>query len=348
VTSLLFDLPQNTKPTRKRPVRKNVRMLRCRIDRNDEFYTKLDEIEEECDHYAESFRGKNILCPCDTPDSNFVKYFETNFDKFGLKSLTGMGFNPEGNGIKYFKLPGKEPEISTLLLNGDYRSFEALKEIKEADIIITNPPFSLFRHFILMMFRFKKQFLLLGNMVTCGAKDMERLITSRRMWFGYFGQGAMEFILASHYASHKRSEIADDGSLIKYAKVSSICWATNLPVHKQRGYPLPAKYDPAVYKKYDNYDALEVPALISLPYDYDGVMGVPITFVANWDPEQFDIIGFSGGTVQGIPCVEGEYMFRRVYIKKRPDYKGPFSKPHDSVTQNNAELDNAESANNTA
>ena len=314
---MLLSSPPAFSQVRSKPQR-NVQMTGARVARKDEFYTKLVDIATECDNYAEHFRNKHILCPCDGLDSNFLKYFEMNFEKFGLASLTCIGFGGTGQGFKYVKKPGVEPVIEKTLLNGDYRSFEVLALFRETDIVVTNPPFSLFRHFVEMVVRYKKKFLLLGNIVTIGSKDMERLVRTRQMWFGYFGQGAMEFTLPENYPQAMRTETNPDGSVIKFATVSSICWATNLPVNKPFGHKLTAKYDPTTYPKYDNYDAIEVKMLRNIPKDYDGVMGVPITFVVNWDPEQFDIIGFTAcSDIVDNVKINDEVLFRRVFIQKR-------------------------------
>jgi hypothetical protein len=155
-------------------------------------------------------------------------------------------------------------------------------------------------------------------MATIGSKDMERLVRTRQMWFGYFAAKAMEFTLPEHYPQAMRTETNPDGTITKFATVSSICWATNLPVNKPLGHKLTAKYDESKYPKYDNYNAIEVKMLKNIPMDYDGIMGVPITFVANWDPNQFEIIGFTAGSdVVANVQIDGEVLFRRVFIKHK-------------------------------
>jgi hypothetical protein len=294
------------------------RLTKSRVARKDEFYTKYEDIKNECDRYAEHFRHKRILCPCDCPGSNFIKYFEDNFDKFELASLNGVGFNPYGPGFKYTKLPGEEPVHSSLLLKGDYRSPEVLKILKESDIVVTNPPFSLFRNFVEMVVRYNKHYLVLGNIATIGSKDMVRLVKEGNMRFGYFGVGAMEFVLPEHYPKCMRSEINPDGTVSKFASVSSITWATNLPVDKPLGHELTMKYDPDVYKKYDGYDAIEVPMLRKIPIDYEGLMGVPITFIVNWNPEQFEIVSFSNSDyIKGMLAIDGDNCFARVMIRHK-------------------------------
>ena len=154
-------------------------------------------------------------------------------------------------------------------------------------------------------------------MATIGSKAIEHLVMTRQLWFGYFS-GAMEFTLPDHYQKWMREEVRSDGTIQKFATVSSICWATNLDVHKKLGHTLTATYDSNVYKKYDNLNALEVPELKLIPMDYDKTMGVPLSFVVRWDPEQFDIIGFMGGNrIRGSLYVDGENCFRRVLIKRK-------------------------------
>ena len=154
-------------PSTQEKISRSARLTNARVAKKDEFYTKLEDIQEECNHYAEHFRHKNILCPCDGSDSGFLKYFEDNFEKLELRSLTGIGFNPNGStGFKYAKLPGTSPVISSLITRGDFRSPEVLQIIKDLDIVITNPPFSLLREFMMLLARYKKQFLLIGNILT--------------------------------------------------------------------------------------------------------------------------------------------------------------------------------------
>ena len=305
--------PQS-KPGRSAP------MTAARVAKQDEFYTKLEDIRAECDRHADSFKGKHILCSCDCETSNFLRYFEENFERFGLKSLTGVQCNPGGSGIMYVKNPGSLPQKIPLAYSATFQSPAVLKLLRACDVVVTNPPFSLFRSFVEHIVRFKKKFLLLGNMATIGSKEIEYLVMSRQLWFGYFGCGAMEFMLPDHYQKWMREEIRSDGTIQKYATVSSICWATNLPVHKKLGHSLTATFDPSVYKKYDSphWDAIEVPALKKIPKNYFDMMGVPITFVVNWDPEQFEIIGFtSGNRIKGELSVDNENCFRRVLIKRK-------------------------------
>jgi len=258
---------------------------------------------------------------CDSRESNFLRYFEENFDKLHLASLTAYGLNLHGRGFKYVKCPNKPPRTSLLLFNGDFRSSEGCAAIRDADVIVTNPPFSLFRDLVGAVVRYKKQFLLMGNMPTFGTKDMERLVTNRQMWFGYTGCGAVEFVVPEHYQKCHRMVTNPDGTTTKFAKNSSICWATNLPVNKPLGHNLTVKYDPNEHKKYDGLeevDVIEVPALSKIPHDYNGVMAAPLTFLINWDSEQFDIVGFADGKhIKRGLTVDGEDPFRRVYIKRR-------------------------------
>ena len=310
---------QRTQQSQSKPGR-SAQMTAARVAKQDEFYTKLEDIRAECDRHADSFRGKNILCPCDGSGSNFIKYFEDNFDRFELASLVGVQCNLGGLGMMYVKNPGTPPEISPLAYSAVFQSPAVLKLLRACDVVVTNPPFSLFRSFVEHIVRFRKKFLLLGNMATIGSKEIEYLVMSQQLWFGYFGCSAMEFTLPDHYQRWMREEMRPDGSVQKYATVSSLIWATNLPVHKKLGHELTATYDPSVYKKYDSphWDAIEVPALKKIPKDYFDTMGVPITFVVNWDPEQFEIIGFtSGNRIKGELSVDNENCFRRVLIKRK-------------------------------
>lgn len=316
--------------------------------KKDEFYTCLENIEEELAHYREHFRDKIILCNCDDPyESNFFKYFALNFNRLGLKKLittcyvgspvshtvmclddwlngkpnvgtsdseidkkTGRkkipykieiteveDFNKDGAvdlcDVEY--LLKNDANTSTILEGrGDFRSDECIQVLKEADIVVTNPPFSLFREYVAMLMKYDKKFLIIGNQNALTYKEFFPLIRENKVWLGY-NSGDMSFMVPDDYEEREtRFWIDENGQ--KWRSLGTITWYTNLD-HKKRHEPirLYAKYDPEKYPKYDNYDAIEVSKVSDIPEDYMESMGVPITFMDKFCPEQFEIVGFRKG-----------------------------------------------------
>lgn len=275
---------------------KNNNLHNAKKAKNDEFYTRLEDIEKEMCHYREHFRGKVIYCNCDDPkESNFFKFFSLQFEFLGLKKLISTGYKENGHGVAYIyegdkngnNLPD-DSEIQTYELqgNGDFRSEECIEFLKEADVVVTNPPFSLFREVVAQLVEYNKKFLLLGNNNAITYKEIFPLIMSNKMWLGYSNNKTMEFVLSDSYEKWDRIE---NGK--KIGKVPAISWFTNLEHdHRNRPLDLTQRYDPRYYPKYDNYDAIEVSKVMDIPRDYDGVMGVPITFLDKYCPKQFRIV----------------------------------------------------------
>lgn len=319
----------------------NTNLGRAKSTKNDEFYTQYADIQKEVNAYLDYdkdvFRGKTILCPCDDPEwSNFTKFFAGNFDKFGLKKLISTSYaydsknpkpdfqwqptlfemdNPEYDVEKspkqgkIFTLTDKEEPPHNLDKlkwhylkgDGDFRSAEVCELLKEADIVITNPPFSLFREFIAWIFEQNKKFLVIGNMNAITYKEIFPLIMKDKLWLGNgFSGGNAFFGLPQNSKKNYADGVLQDDGLVKFR---NCVWFTNLehgrrhnslklntmaenlrhPGHKEireNGFP-----------KYDNYDAIEVPYTDSIPSDYEGVMGVPISFLDKYCPEQFEIVG---------------------------------------------------------
>ena len=275
---------------------KNNNLHNAKKAKNDEFYTRLEDIEKEMCHYREHFRGKVIYCNCDDPkESNFFKFFSLQFEFLGLKKLISTGYKENGHGVAYIyegdknenNLPD-DSEIRTYELqgNGDFRSEECIEFLKEADVVVTNPPFSLFREVVAQLVEYNKKFLLLGNNNAITYKEIFPLIMSNKMWLGYSNNKTMEFVLSDSYEKWDRIE---NGK--KIGKVPAISWFTNLEHdHRNRPLDLTQRYDPRYYPKYDNYDAIECSKVMDIPRDYDGVIGVPITFLDKYCPNQFRII----------------------------------------------------------
>lgn len=298
--------------------------------KKDEFYTQLIDIEKELKHYKDQFRGKVVYCNCDDPfESNFFKYFAANFNALKLKKLITTSYVKSpivGGQLPLFEMEGlkpkcKEPfkieinevsdvdsdgavglsDIEWLLKHnanvsmplkgdGDFRSHECIELLKQADIIVTNPPFSLFREYVAQLVEHKKKFLILGDQNAITYKETFKLIKENKVWLGYDNNGTKWFQVPMDYdiPTESRKKIENG---IKYFSMGRIMWFTNLDTTKRHEkFNLYKKYTPEEYPKYDNYDAIEVSKVSEIPADYDGVMGVPITFLDKYNPEQFEII----------------------------------------------------------
>lgn len=321
---------------------KNNNLHTAKATKNDEFYTQLEDIENELKYYKEHFRGKVVYCNCDgflnDEKSNFFVYFSLNYEVFGLKGLICTKYNPNGKGRKYEyygDLNGNnypdEEEIFTSDLegDGDFRSEECIELLKKCDIVCTNPPFSLFRQYVGQLFEYKKDFLIIGNVNAITYKEIFPLIKGNKMWLGVssFNKG-MYFGVPDDYTYADTYKFDRERNGKKVMRVSSICWFTNLD-HKKRHEELLLykKYNTEEYPKYDNYDAIEVSKVTSIPIDYDGVMGVPITFLDKYCPTQFEIVGWSrhnnmnmdGGFWLGGKAdatINGKEVYRRILIKR--------------------------------
>ena len=306
---------------------KNNNLHNAKKQKNDEFYTRLEDIEKEMCHYREHFRGKVIYCNCDDPkESNFFKFFSLQFEFLGLKKLISTGYKENGHGVAYIyegdkngnNLPD-DSEIQTYELqgNGDFRSEECVEFLKEADVVVTNPPFSLFREVVAQLVAYDKKFLLLGNNNAITYKEIFPLIMQNKLWMGYSNNKTMEFVLSDSYEKWDRIE---NGK--KIGKVPAISWFTNLEHdHRNRPLDLAQRYDPRYYPKYDNYDAIECSKVMDIPRDYDGVIGVPITFLDKYCPTQFKIVGLDR-YVEDNPhyghrfTIKGKETYARILIQK--------------------------------
>lgn len=240
----------------------------------DEFYTQYADIESELKHYIPQFEDKTVYCNCDNPDtSNFTKYFKDNFDALKLKRLISTGYAANGRGKALdYDGQGKTTELQG---NGDFRSEECVELLKQADIVVTNPPFSLFRAFIATMEKYSKKYLVIGNMNAITYKEIFPLLKDGKMWIGMTFNKTLSFKIPNEYKNY--SFIEND---VKIAKVPSIAWFTNMETNKQN-HPkcLIKTYNESEYPKYDNYNAINVNKTKDIPYDYEGVIGVPITIL---------------------------------------------------------------------
>ena len=281
--------------------------------KKDEFYTQLTDIEKELRHYKEHFQGKTVLCNCDDPRmSNFFRYFQLNFDHLGLKRLITTCYKSQevdlfsqqasekavyliydGDKSGTPALDPKQLQVLPLKSDGDFRSPECVELLKQADIVVTNPPFSLFREYVEQLMQYEKKFLIIGNVNALTYKEIFPLIKENRIWLGFgFQSGNAYFsIPKENNTSYAEGVYNPITGLVKFRNCT---WFTNLD-HSKRHEPLICykKYTPEEYPHYDNYDAIEVSKTADIPEDYDGVMGVPITFMDKYCPEQFEIIGMA-------------------------------------------------------
>ena len=269
---------------------KNNNLHNAKRQKNDEFYTTRATVELELNHYKEHFRGKVVYCNCDDPiESEFTRYFAHKFEDWGLKKLISTGYKESGHGVMYVYEGDKngnlvpdrsEWKITELQGNGDFKSEECVELLKQADIVVSNPPFSLFREYVAQLIEYGKEFLIIGNKNAITYKEIFPLIKENKLWLGISFPN--EFILPN-------------GEITK--TVSGLCrWFTNL-THAKRNKPLDLvqKYDPRYYPKYNNYDCIECSKVMDIPRDYDGVIGVPITFLDKYCPNQFRIVGIACG-----------------------------------------------------
>jgi len=338
----------------------NKNLHRASKAKKDEFYTQLVDIEKELKHYKEQFRGKIVYCNCDDPfESNFFKYFAANFNAFGLNKLITTSyvkspivggqlplFELEGlkpSGKEPFKIEIKEvPDVnkdgainlddveyllkhdkntaSPLKSDGDFRSEECINLLKEADIVVTNPPFSLFREYVAQLMEYKKRFLILGQQGAIIYKEFFPLIKENRVWLGYDNGGTKWFQVPMEYdiPTKSRKKIING---VKYFSMGSVNWYTNLYVAKRhKEFTMYKKYSPKEYPRYDNYNAININRYIDIPMDYEGEMGVPITFLDKHNPDQFEIIGldrYTGKNGDKDFTINGKLLFRRLLIKRK-------------------------------
>jgi len=289
---------------------KNRNLQEAKSLKNDEFYTQLKDIENELRHYRHHFKDKVVYCNCDDPKvSNFFKYFALNFQQLGLKKLISSCYRnmdedlfSEGDSEKAIwleyegELNENMPDDSKVKVHefkgdGDFRSEESIKLLEEADIVVTNPPFSLFREYIAQLMAYDKQFLVLGNYNAVTYKEIFPLIKDNKLWLGYHSGGLM-FRVPSDAPDKSSTLYGEDGN--KYQKFGNITWYTNLPIAKRyENLILYKKYEGHNYPKFDNYDVVEVSKVKDIPLGFDGVMGVPITFLDRYNPDQFEIVGIS-------------------------------------------------------
>lgn len=284
---------------------KNHNLTSAKRAKNDEFYTQLTDIEKELVHYKDFLRGKTVFCNCDDPRwSNFWKYFHLNFSHIGLKKLIATHYDAEQATYMLEYEGGNDADIeegkeTPLQQNGDFRSPECISLLQEADVVVTNPPFSLFREYVAQLIEYRKKFIIIGNQNAVTYKEIFPLIKNNEIWIGYNEKGGTRkgntLLFGIKEGFESKSLVVSGGK--KFAQVSA-WWFTNVD-HDKRHEPLTLfrRYydDPSLYPHYDNYDAINVDKTADIPCDYFEAMGVPITFLDKYCPDQFEILGLGNG-----------------------------------------------------
>lgn len=336
----------------------NTNLGTAKAAKKDEFYTQLSDIEKELRHYRKHFAGKTVFCNCDDPfESNFLKYFVLNFNRLGMKKLIATCYtgSPIANKqLSIFDILGEteeenrpykavvttvydktgdggvdmldvaelfksgENELSQLKGDGDFRSEECLALMNEADIVVTNPPFSLFREYVATLMEHNKKFIIIGNQNAIKYKEIFPLMLENKMWLGYgFNRNC------AHFVSPYKDIASDLDHKEGMIRVSGVMWFTNLDIKKRHEEVILVKrYNPEDYPKYDTYDAIDVSKAIDIPCDYSGVMGVPITFMTKYSPDQFEIVGeLNHGCDNEYdlakPVIDGVEKYTRILIRNK-------------------------------
>jgi hypothetical protein len=315
----------------------NNNLKKAKSDKNDEFYTQLSDIENELRHYKAHFKGKVVYCNCDDPRvSNFFHYFSYNFEKLGLKKLIAtcyksqdidlfsennsekavfLEYNGDKNGTN--EPEREEIEVKQLKGDGDFRSEESIELLKQADIVVSNPPFSLFREYVAQLIEHDKKFIIVGSLNAITYKEIFRFIKEDKLWLGFGFRNGNAYFKTPHTKEFASGVYDEKTGLVKFRNVS---WYTNLDISKRHEELILYKnYNPEEYPKYDNYDAINVDKTKDIPLDYQGVMGVPISFLDKYSPKQFKIVGneYDLDLDKGRGYINGKRMYSRIFIKNK-------------------------------
>ena len=310
----------------------NQLLQKARKSKSDEFYTQFCDIERELQYYPDSFRGKVVYCNCDVPRvSNFFRYFKENYSSLGLRKLISSCYmEQESNQLSvktnrrayYCEYTGSDETMTIKYFNGngDFRSEECVNLLQQSDIVVTNPPFSLFREFIAQIVHYKKQFLVIGNVNAITYKEIFDLIQKNRAWLGVnLGRGISGFIVPEHYQLYGTEvRINDDGQRV--IATNSCLWLTNLELNQRHeDLRLTKKYigNEAKYPKYENCDGININRTKDIPMDFIGLMGVPITFLHKYNPEQFEIVRFRKGDDGKDLRIKGKCPYFRILIRNK-------------------------------
>jgi Adenine-specific methyltransferase EcoRI len=316
----------------------NKLLQKAKKSKSDEFYTQLCDIERELQFYKPHFKDKVVFCNCDDPRvSNFFKYFAGNFEELGIKKIltscyreqSGDLFGGKNQESGFFfeyantdeqKSTINSPEIVPLEGDGDFRSPESVELLKQSDIVVTNPPFSLFREYVEQLVKYNKKFLIIGNVNAITYKEIFKLIKENKAWLGiHLGRGVSGFIVPQYYELYgTEARIDEFGNRI--VSPNNCLWLTNLDTFKRHeDILLTKKYhgNEREYPKYDNYDGINVNKTEDIPLDYKGVMGVPITFLHKFNPDQFDLIKFRKGNDEKDLSINGKCPYFRILIRNK-------------------------------
>ncbi|MGP8311983.1 adenine-specific methyltransferase EcoRI family protein [Enterocloster aldenensis] len=291
---------------------------KAKVNKKDEFYTQLIDIEKEMIHYTKHFRDKVIYCNCDNPEmSNFWKYFYDHFNELGLRELYATFY---GFGASFYRYDGENVGITPLQGDGDFRSDECVQILKQSDVVVTNPPFSLFREYISQLDSHNKDFLIISNINAITYKEVFPLIQANKVWLGVcFGRGISGFIVPENYELYGTETMVDENGN-RIISPNNCMWLTSLDNEKRhQPIKLVKKYEgnEEVYPFYDNYCGINVNKTQDIPADYMGAMGVPITFLNKYNPEQFEIIKFRKGDDDKDLRVNGKAPYFRILIRRK-------------------------------
>lgn len=329
----------------------NAALRKADKNKNDEFYTQLCDIEKELSHYKEHFKGKTVLCNCDDPRvSNFFRFFALKFNEWGIKRLIttcyknqdvdlfSQNTSEKAVWLDYYGNPNDNTstdfstvEVKELKGDGDFRSKECIELLKQSDIVVTNPPFSLFREYVELLLSYDKKILIIGNVNALSYKEIFPYIKNNQLWLGAsIHSGDREFGVPDSYPLTAASSRVDaEGN--KYIRVKGVRWFTNLDFkERHEDLILYKNYTPEEYPKYDNYDAINVDKTSDIPLDYEDKMGVPITFLDKYNPEQFEIIDGIGRysilnneetkkAGKYLSMINGKALYFRIIIKKKSE-----------------------------
>lgn len=293
---------------------------KAKVNKKDEFYTQLIDIEKEMIYYTKHFKDKIVYCNCDNPEvSNFWKYFYENFYELGLRKLYATFY---GEGASFYRYDGEDVIITPLQGNGDFRSDECVQILQMSDVVVTNPPFSLFRDYISQLDNHNKDFLIISNINAITYKEVFPLIQANKVWLGVcFGRGISGFIVPESYELYG-TETRVDANGNRIISPNNCMWLTSLDNEKRhQPIELVKKYEGNEdnYPFYDNYCGINVNKTQDIPADYMGTMGVPITFLNKYDPEQFEIIKFRKGDDDKDLRVNGKAPYFRILIKRKEE-----------------------------
>tara|TARA_B110001454_G_C12688449_1_gene421262 strand:- start:397 stop:1377 length:981 start_codon:yes stop_codon:yes gene_type:complete len=312
----------------------NNKLHKAKNLKKDEFYTQLTDIERELSHYKNYLKNKIVYCNCDDPRvSNFFRYFSLNFEKLELKKLIttcyknqNMDLFSQNTSEKaiYLEYEGdknknnipdiEEIDVSNLKNDGDFRSDECVELLKKSDIVVTNPPFSLFRQYVEQLIKYDKKFLIIGHQNAITYKEIFKLLKENKLWLGHGFKGSAAHFINPHYEDYATAEDHREGMI----RVSGVSWFTNLDISKRHdNLELYKKYNKKEYPKYDNYNAINVDKTNEIPKDYDGVIGVPISFMHKYNPDQFEIIKFRKGNDDKDLSINGKCPYFRILIKNK-------------------------------